>query len=346
MSDEEILVQLLEEYNARVARGERPDPEDLRAEAGALYEDFLALIEQERDLDAWVSDESGPAPATFGIYNISGEITHDADWVTYRALHPTSSRIVALKVRRRRWTDDAARARFEHAVLAAARVRHEHALHLYDTGVVGHQAFVAMRLMEGLSLTRLYARLKMVGPPPFSVEHHRTFAAMRISGAGWDTAAFAKRIAAMLAGPTEAAHVYHRSGVVQLDIQPANLILGQKRRMVLTGYDPTRRSGPLAAPRFMSPEQVAGEDDIDGRSDVYAMGLVAYLGLTQRFPFDRADEALDNDPPDPREFVDDLPADMTAVLLRALARRREDRYDTAQEMARDLLGLAGSLSSL
>ena len=50
MTDEEVLVQLLEEYNARVARGERPDPEDLRAEAGALYDEFLALIEQERDL--------------------------------------------------------------------------------------------------------------------------------------------------------------------------------------------------------------------------------------------------------------------------------------------------------
>jgi len=352
VSEEEILVRLLDEYHARVARGERPDPEDMRDEAGELFDDFVALVEQERDLDAWVADVPEPVPATLGEYNISGELDRDQDWITYRAIHPRLSRIVALKVRRHRWDDDEERSLFELAVRAAQGLRHPHALHVYDAGVFGHQVYVAQRLVDGMKLTRMFSRLKTIGPPPFTVDHHRVFAAMRISGAGWDTAAFAKRMCAMLAGPTEAVHEYHQHGMVGLDIEPANLVLSRGRRLVLTGCDPTRRAGNAANPRFLSPEQHAGEGDIDGRSDIYAMGLVACLGLTQRFLFDDPDpdvrrrRAMQDDPPDPREFVDDLPADVAAVLNRALARRREDRYATAAEFARDLAGLAGSLSGI
>jgi hypothetical protein len=149
----------------------------------------------------------------------------------------------------------------------------------------------------------------------------------------------------------EALDYAHAQGVVHRDIKPANIIVSPPQDPVITdfGVARLRRSqmsiqGELVGtPAFMSPEQVQGER-VDGRADLFALGVILYWLLTGQRPF-RGDmtevmfQIVSKEPPPPTSLNPALPKSVDAVLARALAKPREKRYQTGKEFAADLVCL-------
>ena len=142
----------------------------------------------------------------------------------------------------------------------------------------------------------------------------------------------------------------HQRGVIHRDIKPSNLLVDARGMIWVADFGLARRLADpsqtqfdslLGTPRYMSPEQ-ARTGAIDGRADVYSLGATLYELITLRPPFDgqSAAELIEQikgrEPPRPRKFDPRAPLDLETILLKALAKRPEDRYATAADLAEDL----------
>src|SRR5262249_34360459 len=146
-------------------------------------------------------------------------------------------------------------------------------------------------------------------------------------------------------------------GVIHRDVKPAHILLKNGREPVLidfglaTNLSDEELSGPegiVGTPAYMSPEQVNAER-LDGRSDIYSLGVVLYELLCGRLPFadnvvwERLRRVREEEPPPPRQVVPEIPRELERVCLKAMAKRVSDRYSTAADFAADLRScLAGS----
>ena len=149
-----------------------------------------------------------------------------------------------------------------------------------------------------------------------------------------------------------ALHAAHESGIVHRDIKPSNLLLDGNGKLWVTDFGLARRqsdatltrTGDLVGTvRYMSPEQALGQIAlIDHRTDIYSLGVTLYelLTLEAAFPGDEGPALIRhierNEPRPPRQLQPKIPADLQTVVLKAMAKRREDRYATAREFADDL----------
>lgn len=145
------------------------------------------------------------------------------------------------------------------------------------------------------------------------------------------------------------AHAHHR-GIIHRDVKPSNLLVDARGTVWMADFglarrlaDPsvTQHDSLLGTPRYMSPEQ-AKVGPIDGRTDVYSLGATLYELLTLRPPFEgrTAAELVEQirikDPASPRQLDRRIPRDLETIILKALAKRVNDRYATAQELGEDL----------
>ncbi|NLV55944.1 MAG: serine/threonine protein kinase [Acidimicrobiales bacterium] len=213
--------------------------------------------------------------------------------------------------------------RFRSEAIAAARLTHPSVVSVYDTCSDDGVEAIVMELVEGPTLRhRLDAEGRL---PPRE--------AARIAG----------RIADALA-------TAHRAGIVHRDIKPANVLLSDDGRVVVTDFgiakasehgDLTAGGQMLGTAKYLAPEQVEGTG-VDGRADVYALGVVLFEMLCGRVPFLADTEAatalarLGQDPPRPRDLYPDVPADLDRITLRTLARDPADRWPDAASLARSL----------
>ncbi|QYG95296.1 serine/threonine protein kinase [Iamia sp. SCSIO 61187] len=222
--------------------------------------------------------------------------------------------------------DDSFVSRFRAEALAAARLTHPSVVSVYDTCSAPGLEAIVMELVDGETL-RQRLDTGRLDPPE------------------------AARIGARIA---EALAVAHRAGIVHRDIKPANVLLSDTGRVVVTdfgiakaaeGADLTTGGQMLGTAKYLAPEQVEGQP-VDGRTDVYALGIVLYEAVCGRVPFAADTEAgtalarLHADPTPPRVIRPDLDADLARVIERCIARAPADRWPDATSLGRSLNAIA------
>jgi serine/threonine-protein kinase len=242
--------------------------------------------------------------------------------VVYLAEHLHLGRKVALKLLAPALaSDERFRERFVRESRIAATIDHPNVIPVYDAGEADGVLYIAMRHVEGTDLKVLLAR-----DAPLELE--RTIRLVEQIGAALDAA--------------------HGAGLVHRDVKPANVLIGSGDHCWLTDFGLTKRAGSESAltttgvivgtTAYMAPEQFEGRE-VDARADVYSLGCVVYECLTATIPFERDTQAammyahLTEPPPRPSARRPDLPAAADGVVARAMAKRRDDRYQTAGELA-------------
>ncbi|HEX7957081.1 MAG TPA: protein kinase, partial [Pyrinomonadaceae bacterium] len=228
-------------------------------------------------------------------------------------------------------SDEQAAERFRREAQAAARLKHPNAVSVYDFGVTEDGlVYLVMELVDGESLREVISRRGPLAP------------------------AVAAEITRQVCAALDEAH---RQGVVHRDIKPDNIVVGETSQALRVkvldfGIARIRDDAPgatgltqagmmVGTPRYMSPEQCLGEE-VDGRSDIYSLGVVLFEMLTGTVPFNSstptavAIQHATQPPPSPRAINMSIPAAVETVVLRALEKRREARPQTARAVAEEL----------
>ena len=268
-------------------------------------------------------------PTQFGRYEIVEELRRGGMAAVYRAYDPRFEREVALKVLPPQLLHDATfEARFKREAKVIATLEHPAIVPVHDFGEENGQPYLVMRLMSGGSLAdRLHHG-------PLTLEQ-----TSRVIG----------RVA-------EALDQAHAKGIVHRDLKPGNILFDEQgnaylsdfgiSKLIQTSTPLTESNVIIGTPAYMSPEQGRGERDIDGRSDVYSLGALLYEMLSGRLPYESETPTGQiikhiTDPiPNLLAVCQGLPPGVQRVLERAMAKRREDRYTKASELAQALKALA------
>ncbi|MBK9053833.1 MAG: extracellular solute-binding protein [Chloroflexi bacterium] len=265
----------------------------------------------------------------FDRYEILEAIGEGGMATVYRAYDPRFRREVALKILPANFLEDPAfRTRFEREAQAIASLEHLGIVPVYDFGEANNQPYLVMRLMTGGSLAD---RLEK-GPLPLS-EITRIY----------------NRLASAL-------DVAHRQGIIHRDLKPANILFDQYGEPYLADFGIakwalegdtskalTGTGATVGTPAYMSPEQVQGQV-LDGRSDVYALGIILFEMLTGKRPYEATTPmalALKHVvEPIPTLQSPHIPPVCQTVINRAMAKSPDQRYESAAALAQDLSAIS------
>ena len=268
-----------------------------------------------------------------GRYDIIRVLGKGAMGLVYEARDPNLDRRVAIKtIKVENLSEEAAaeyEARFRTEARSAARLQHPNIVSVYDSGRDGDMAYLVMEFIQGDDLKQ-----HLDGGKRYSLAQSL----------------------AMVADVLAALDYAHRQNVVHRDVKPANLLIDANGRVKLTDFgvariqdsgEDTRTQGTMVGTlKYMSPEQLQGVP-IDSRADLFAVGVVLYQLLTGKRPFSGdtdfaiIQQIVGHTPAAPSTFSSSLPASIDAVVARALVKKREHRYASAQEFAADLLEASG-----
>jgi hypothetical protein len=264
--------------------------------------------------------EVGPRHILAGRYVIEDHVADGGMATVWRARDEVLARPVAVKVLRPELAGRPDfRERFRREAVSAARLNHPSIISIFDTGVDDDVVFIVMEYFAGPSLAGVMATRGQIDPQ----------AAISVMLPVLDALAYA-----------------HDSGVIHRDVKPANILVGEAQRVKVAdfgiakaaeGEDLTTTGKVLGTVRYLSPEQVRG-DAVDGRSDLYSVGVILYELLTGRPPFQGETDIatammrLTTDPVPPRSIVPGLPRPVESAVVKALARSPEDRFQTAASM--------------
>ena len=275
-----------------------------------------------------------------GKYRVEERLSVGGMGTVYRGTHILMDKKVAIKVLRPSLAaDEKIVARFSREARAASRISHPHALSVTDFGEdEGGVVFLVMEFLNGRTLKEV---IRQEGPLPLS----RVVEIMRQVGSALDAA--------------------HAEGVVHRDLKSDNIMLlntkGADYAKVLDfgiakiqepagEYDSSLTSPDLmiGTPQYMSPEQCSQAEEIDARSDIYSLGVILYEMLVGHVPFMGDSPTavmlkhLQEPPPSVLDERKDLPRSVGTIVSRALAKRREDRYQHVGELVEDLVIAAGT----
>ncbi|MFL5955584.1 MAG: Stk1 family PASTA domain-containing Ser/Thr kinase [Gaiellaceae bacterium] len=245
----------------------------------------------------------------------------------YLAEDQELGRRVALKLLNdRHAADEQFVERFRREAQSAAGLNHPNIVSIFDRGRAEGTYYIAMEFLDGRTLKELLVRNGPT-PIPIAIDYAR-----QILGA----LSFA-----------------HRNGIVHRDIKPHNIVVGGDGRLKVTDFGIARSGASqmteagsiVGTAQYLSPEQARGAP-VDPRSDLYSLGIVLYEMLTGKVPFtgdtpvEIAMKHLSQVPEPPSELRPELPHDLDAVVMRALAKEPDLRYGSAEEMDADLARVA------
>ncbi|MBI9049377.1 MAG: serine/threonine protein kinase [Anaerolineaceae bacterium] len=254
---------------------------------------------------------------TIGPYTLMEQLGQGGMATVFKAYHPTLDRYVAIKVLHLAFMEEASfLERFRREAKAVAKLEHPNIVPIYDFSEYESRPFLVMKYIEGETLK---ARLRKR-----ALTTDETLDIIKAIGSALDFA--------------------HKQGVLHRDVKPSNVLLADDGNIYLADYGLARiaQSGDvslttehiLGTPQYMSPEQALGSDGLDGRTDIYSFGVLLYEMVTGRVPFN-ADTpfAIIHDHiytalPLPREINAEVSQSVERVLLKALAKNKDDRYQT------------------
>ncbi len=257
-----------------------------------------------------------------GRYEVIKELGQGGMAIVYLARDPLIKRQVAIKVLPRQFTfDPQFRARFQREAEVIATLEHAAIVPVYDFGEYEDQPFIVMRYISGGSLADRLAN----GPLPIP------------------------EIAALFQRIGSAVDYAHRLGVIHRDIKPGNILFDAQGEASLSDFGIaklaeatvafTGTGGMVGTPAYMSPEQALGEKNLDGRCDIYSLGVVLFEALSGQLPF-KADTPMgvavahiQQPVPSLLERQPDLPPRFEAIIRRALDKDPAKRFQTATELA-------------
>jgi serine/threonine protein kinase len=257
-------------------------------------------------------------------YEILEELGRGAMGVVYKARDTRLGRVVALK----RLTDNlrghpTAIAYFEREARSAAALSHPNIVIVYDAGQENGHYFMTMEHLQG---TTLEAIMKSRGPMSAQV-----------------VATLGIQVCAGL-------HYAHANKIIHRDIKTANLFFTKERVVKIMDFglakmvEEVRKGATMigGTPYYMAPEQATG-DNVDHRADLYALGVTLWNLLTHAYPFESGDVTFHhrNTPaPDPRAKVAAIPVELAQLVMKLMAKRREERCQSAAEVAHVLQQIA------
>lgn len=262
------------------------------------------------------------APSKIARFVVRSQLGAGAFGTVYRAHDPELDREVALKVPQPGiMNNPTAVQRFLHEGRAAARLRHPHILAVYEAGNDGGLPYLATEFVQGHTLADALSKR----PLDF------------------------RRAAQVTIDLAEALAYAHAQGIVHRDVKPANVMLDAQGQVKLMDFglahrddaskQLTQAGSVLGTPAYMSPEQAAGDTAAVGpASDQYGLGMILYEMITGRLPFEGPVhavlyQAVHEPPAPPRSFRSDVPTELERICLKALAKKREERFRDCQELA-------------
>lgn len=270
------------------------------------------------------SGDGEEIPVAIGRFQIEEELGRGAFGRVFRATDPEMRRQVAIKLAARsRFSSEQSIQMFLEEARSAARIKHPQIVSVYDIGRFEQAPFVVMEYVPGGTLADLLARRR----PSF------------------------ERTAGLVADVADALVAAHRVRLVHRDLKPANILLDDQGKPHVADFgmaldeDVSRvhRGEVAGTPAYMAPEQVRGETHrLDGRTDLWALGVILYESLTGHRPFRGAttaelfDDIQDREPKPPRQLDPLIPAELERICLKCLSKRMTDRFTTVADLADEL----------
>jgi tetratricopeptide (TPR) repeat protein/predicted Ser/Thr protein kinase len=343
LQDDKLAFEVVyHEYALRESLGETPEPQEFFWRFPRFADRLSRQLQLHDALRSGEAPEVGqpanPSDVTkrasrgiaggldFPGFEILEELGRGGAGVVYKARQDGLNRLVALKVIRAGFCDDADAAdRFRAEAEAAARFQHPNLIQVYEVGEHEGNAYLALEYASGGSLHQ-----KLAGTPQ---DPH-------------DSARLVEALARAL-------HYAHQRGIVHRDLKPANVVLTEEGVPKVTDFGlakllehengPTRTGDILGTPSYMSPEQAQGSStEITPATDVYALGAILYEMLGGRPPFKgptplaTLDQVVSQEPLPPGKFQRGIPRDLETICLKCLEKDPRRRYPSAADLAEDL----------